>query len=281
MGGVHMLGARGDNQTVDAVTKPLLGIDHLEFRVIQLDHVDEGREHEPHAGFPRGDGAVGLHIAEGTDVGIERHQLLLHLGQHVGVRFVHALSHGFERDAAQHTGILQHGYAVDQRLVPQILISGDLKGHTFGIIDDQRAARHVGNHVFVVRVIGLREEGGVKVAVVGQLALVQLLNQPLLAQNVQRVVAGDNQVIIRSAALGHLEQHAVNGVHGGPDHIDAGFFLKGGEGVAVHVALPAENVEHFFLLREGEGWNDHQRTKHESNQFFHYAISPFRGLVPD
>ena len=72
-----------------------------------------------------------------------------------------------------------------ERLVPQILISGDLKGHTFGIIDDQRAARHVGNHIFVVRVIGLREEGGVKVAVVGQLALVQLLNQPLLAQNVQ------------------------------------------------------------------------------------------------
>jgi len=182
---------------------------------------------------------------------------------------------GLQRHADQHPVLLQTGHGVGQAFVPKIFVAGDLKGHPLRVVHDQRAARHVGDHVLIVRVEVLVQVQRVQVFVVGQQALVQLLQKPRLTQDVQRIVAGQDQVVALAAGLGHLQQHVVDGVHGRPHHVDAGFIFEGLNGILIHIALPAEHVDGLGSLgQRGQSQHSQRKSQQQRQSFFHVQ-NPF------
>ena len=154
---------------------------------------------------------------------------------------------------------------VDEQHVPGVLVviqsapAVRLLIHHIRVVDESQGAPGVGDGVPVLRVVGQVAEAPVDFFKVGNLAVVQLLQHPLLHELGDHVVGGDDDVVVRAAAF----QQGVEGfvaLGGLVVHPDAGGVLKLADEILVDILPPGADVDN-RLGGGGPGEKHHRRQK--------------------
>ena len=243
MGLVHVLGVLQDAHGVHEPVGALLGDDEGQVGV-GLVHGQEV------AGVVGGDGQVaalhdledlvhalaGVH-APGLGVG---HQLigLPDLGLIGGVYVVAQVVQG-------------HGESVpgvvDEQDVSGVVVgehgppAGDGLIHHGGVVDNAQGAPGVGDGVLVVGIEGQVLVLLADLLIVGDLAVIQLLEPVFLDQPGDHIVRGDNHIVVDAAGL-KLGVELLIGGSGIVVYLDTGFFLKLCNQVGVDILAPTAHI---------------------------------------
>ena len=249
-----MLGVLGDDKAVHKKVAALFGIDHREIGIFG----DHG--HGVTVVVGRDDGLSTLHLVKDLvhDIHLHQHLLLLELlgslGQLGLVGGIHRIAAQAQGDTEGVARVAEHQDVADIFGIPQALPGGDfLVGHS-GVVNEAHHAPVVGHHIFVGGVAFEILVKVVDILIVGDIAVIQLLEHPLLDQPGDHIVGRHKDIVARPAL--ELGVHILVAGKGGIVDTDARQILKGADNVKAAIGpvgdilTPVENIERDVLAAE-------------------------------
>ena len=235
------------------------------------------------AGVVHGDGRVAaLHLAEDLihDEGLIHalvlgvlHQLerLIELSLVGGVDVVAQIAQGRHQRVA---GVVDHQHLSGVLLVKHSTPAGDGLIHHLGVVDDAHSTPAVGHGVLVLRIEAQGLVLRINEVIVGDGAVIQLCQHPLVDKPPDHVIGGHDHVEIRAAGLEQGVQRLV-ALRRLIVDMDTGLGLKFADKRLVDILAPAAHVDNTLLLtsvaaagQQSHGHHDRQHKRDDSFQCF-------------
>ena len=272
----------GHDDAVDAEADALAREHGHEVRVLHQRIDDVGREQVRGLDLA-GDQIVVAHVVvEDADVRLQLLQLRRRLGQLGLVGGVVGVAQHLQHLADDDARVVNQPEGVRKLLVPQVGERRDLALDLRRVVHDHRRTGGVGHRVGVLRIEELAEIVGIEVVPVGQKRLVQLHQQALARRRLHRVVAGDDDVVFRTAIGLQPQQHLLVGGERRVVDLDARLFGELRKRRLVEIAFPGEDVEHLllFLLCNGSAAKGREdRRKQQCEELLHENQPPIEKVV--
>ncbi|VTR67978.1 hypothetical protein DESC_660105 [Desulfosarcina cetonica] len=230
----------------------------------------------------------GDHIVLAAHAGLEAHAILGLLGGHQeisrGLEF-HGLG-AVEILARIHQGDAHHlAHRIDQPERSGLLGRVEQDRPAFDrIVSDLVLAVHqahraplVGHGVLVARIIGGVSENRFEVLQVGDLAVIEGLNQMLVDQDRHDIVGRHDDVVLADPAGLQLGDHLLVVLIDVQTHFDAGLGLEVGRHLLfIHVFRPGVDSK---LLGTGRNPGQQNQYRHQQSDFTHRLFSFFRRFL--
>ena len=269
-GVVVVFRALGHAQAVNPDVGAFLGDDVGEIVAVAHGIGGVAGPHQAHRRFAGDHLVLGfIHLVRLDDTGLFLlDELLLGQVERVLVAGVHRIAEHFQRHAQRIADGVHHEHVVVILLVPHRRPAGDRRGNHGLVIEDADGAPHIRHGIFAGGIIigGLEPVERI-LGSVGQLRIVELLEQILGDQPFDNIIRGEDHVVALRVVF-DLHEHILVGGKPHIVHLDAGFRFKKVNRIFTDVILPVEDVDLFGGERR-KGGQQHRQGKRESKNFFH------------
>ena len=196
----------------------------------------------------------------GQQVLLGRDQQVLGLGQLVRVGAVDRVAERFQTRRHQPAVGRQHRDLALEivRRLQQVVPAGRLLLHQVAAIAQARGAPGIRHRMLVARIVGQIHGLLVQVRHVGNLAVIELSDQPEMIQRLDERARREHHVIALAAAGGHLAHHVFVVDLDRPFGLDAGLLREVGQQILRPIGVPLRNDD-LLLGQRSTADAQHQR----------------------
>ena len=143
-----------------------------------------------------------------------------------------------------------------------------------GVVQDAHRAPHIGDGILVFRVEIQIQEPLVDILEVGDVVLIQLMEQVFLDQPLDDIVGGETNVVDAIRLL-QLHHHLLVGGHGGIVYLYAGLLFKLGQQGFVDIIPPIQHIQGVTILFGGAAEQGaYQQDGQDQGDLLHFFLFP-------